>query len=84
MVLDPADPTIVTSLTVFVEGDDNPVQTFNEVHQPDNIESTVNGILLTEDPGSASSSLLALRFPTPPRRDYGMFRSRAHPGCGEG
>lgn len=53
MVLDPNDPTVVTSLTVFVEGDDNPVQTFNEVHQPDNIETTPNGILLTEDPGSS-------------------------------
>ncbi len=53
MVLDKRDPTKVTSLTVFVEGDDNPVKTFNEVHQPDNIESTRNGLLLTEDPGSS-------------------------------
>jgi hypothetical protein len=53
MVLDPSDPTIVTSLTVHVEGDDNPVKTLDEVHQPDNIESTQNGLLLTEDPGSS-------------------------------
>jgi hypothetical protein len=53
MVLDRNDPTKVTSLTVFVEGDDNPVKTLNEVHQPDNIESTRNGLLLTEDPGSS-------------------------------
>jgi hypothetical protein len=53
MVLDPNDSTVVTSLTVFVEGDDNPVKTLNEVHQPDNIESTPTGILLTEDPGSS-------------------------------
>jgi hypothetical protein len=53
MVLDPANPKVVTSLTVFVEGDDNPVKTLAEVHQPDNIESTANGILLTEDPGSS-------------------------------
>lgn len=53
MVLDPEDPTVVQSLTVMVEGDDNPVQTLGEVHQPDNIESTPNGILLTEDPGSS-------------------------------
>ena len=53
MVLDPDDPTIVTSLTVFVEGDDNPVKTPTEVHQPDNIETTPNGLLLTEDPGSS-------------------------------
>jgi hypothetical protein len=53
MELDPNDPTIVTSLTVFVEGDDNPVKTLNEVHQPDNIETTSTGLLLTEDPGSS-------------------------------
>jgi hypothetical protein len=53
MVLDPSDPKNVISLTVFVEGDDSPVKTFNEVHQPDNIETTANGVLLTEDPGSS-------------------------------
>jgi len=53
MVFDPSDPTKVTSLTVFVEGDDSAVKTLNEVHQPDNIESTLSGILLTEDPGSS-------------------------------
>jgi hypothetical protein len=53
MELDPEDPTIVTSLTVLVEGDDNPVKTPTEIHQPDNIESTATGILVTEDPGSS-------------------------------
>jgi hypothetical protein len=53
MVLDPDDPTVVTSLTVFAEGDDNPVQTPTEVHQPDNVETTPTGLLLTEDPGSS-------------------------------
>jgi hypothetical protein len=53
MVLDPNDPTEVTSLTVFVEGDDNPVKTLNEIHQPDNLETTPNGLLVTEDPGSS-------------------------------
>jgi hypothetical protein len=53
MVLDKKDPTQVNSLTVFVEGDDNPVKTPNEIHQPDNLESTRNGILVTEDPGSS-------------------------------
>jgi hypothetical protein len=53
MVLDKNDPTKVTSLTVFVEGDDNPVKTRGEVHQPDNIETTQTGLLLTEDPGSS-------------------------------
>lgn len=53
MVLDLNDPKVVTSLTVFVEGDDNVVKTLTEVHQPDNIETTATGILLTEDPGSS-------------------------------
>jgi hypothetical protein len=53
MELDPADPTVVTSLSIQVEGDDNPVKTLTEVHQPDNIESTATGLLLTEDPGSS-------------------------------
>jgi hypothetical protein len=53
MVLDRHDPTKVTSLTVLVEGDDNPVQTPSEIHQPDNIETTRRGLLVTEDPGSS-------------------------------
>ena len=53
MVLGKKDPKKVTSLTVFVEGDDNPVKTLGEVHQPDNLESTKTGLLLTEDPGSS-------------------------------
>jgi hypothetical protein len=53
MVLDPADPTKVTSLSVFVEGDDNPVKTLAEIHQPDNVETTATGLLVTEDPGGS-------------------------------
>ena len=53
MVLDRKDPRKVTSLTVLVEGDDNPVKTPTEIHQPDNIESTRSGLLITEDPGSS-------------------------------
>lgn len=53
MVFDRKDPRKVTSLTVLVEGDDNPVKTPTEIHQPDNIESTRSGLLITEDPGSS-------------------------------
>jgi hypothetical protein len=53
MVLDPSDPTIVTGMSILIEGDDNPVKTLGEIHQPDNIESTVNGLYITEDPGSS-------------------------------
>ena len=53
MVLDPSNPKIVTSLTVLVEGDNNPVKTVDEIHQPDNLESTPTGLIVTEDPGSS-------------------------------
>ena len=53
MVLDPNDPTVVTSLSILIEGDDNPVKTLGEVHQPDNLETTANGLYITEDPGSS-------------------------------
>ncbi len=53
MVLDESDPTIVDSMSILIEGDDNPVRSLGEIHQPDNIESTTNGLLITEDPGSS-------------------------------
>lgn len=53
MVLDPADPTEVTSLSILVDGDTMPVKHPGAIHQPDNIESTLNGLLVTEDPGSS-------------------------------
>jgi hypothetical protein len=65
MELDPADPTQVTSLSVLVEGDDNPVKTASEVHQPDNIESTATGLLLTEDPGSSQQFTAAQQVSDP-------------------
>jgi hypothetical protein len=64
MVLDRKDPTKVTSMTVFVEGDDNPVKTPTEVHQPDNIETTRTGVLLTEDPGSSQQYPVGSTDPT--------------------
>jgi hypothetical protein len=59
MVLDPNDPKTVTSMTVLVDGDDNPVKTLNEIHQPDNIETTATGLLVTEDPGSSQQFVAA-------------------------
>jgi hypothetical protein len=53
MVLDPDDPKRVTSMSVLIEGDDAPVKTIGEIHQPDNIESTANALYITEDPGSS-------------------------------
>ena len=53
MVLAPGNPKKVTSLSIFVEGDDHAVKDPTEIHQPDNIETTQTGILVTEDPGSS-------------------------------
>jgi hypothetical protein len=53
MVLDPNDSTKVLSLSVLIEGDDNPTKTRTEIHQPDNLETTQNGLYITEDPGSS-------------------------------
>jgi hypothetical protein len=53
MILSKTDPTKVTSLRILIEGDDNEVKTRSEIHQPDNIESTPNGLLITEDPGGS-------------------------------
>ena len=51
MVLDPEDPTQVDSLSILLDGDDSAVQTLGEIHQPDNVETTKTGLLVTEDPG---------------------------------
>jgi hypothetical protein len=51
MVLDPDDPTQVDSLSIFLDGDDSAVQAPGEIHQPDNVETTKTGLLVTEDPG---------------------------------
>ena len=40
LVLDKSDPTKVTSFSILIEGDDAPVKAVDEIHQPDNIEST--------------------------------------------
>ena len=53
MVLDPHDPTKVTSLSILIDGDTSPVKSPGAIHQPDNLESTANGLLITEDPGSS-------------------------------
>jgi hypothetical protein len=52
MVLDSQDPTVVDSLSILVDADvggyDNPAV----LHQPDNVETTKNSLLVQEDPGS--------------------------------
>ena len=67
MVLDPADPTKVTSLSILIEGDDNPVKTVLEIHQPDNLETTFNGLYITEDPGGNNQFDAAQQVSDPER-----------------
>ncbi|MEO7119263.1 MAG: hypothetical protein ABIZ34_09870 [Candidatus Limnocylindrales bacterium] len=54
MVLDPTDPTIVTSLSVFVEGEGRRLKDPTVIHQPDNLETTANSLLVLEDPSSGN------------------------------
>jgi hypothetical protein len=55
MMLDPTDPTQVTSLSILIEGDPNGAASAGDVsfiHNPDNVETTGNSLLIQEDPGS--------------------------------
>jgi hypothetical protein len=52
LVLDKKDPK-KAKLSILVEGDDNPVKTLGEIHQPDNLETIKDGLFVTEDPGSS-------------------------------
>jgi hypothetical protein len=69
MVLDPTDPTKVLSLSILIEGDESPVKTPTEIHQPDNIESTANSLLITEDPGSSQQFPFGSDNPSSPNFD---------------
>jgi hypothetical protein len=59
MVLDDADPTQVDSLRVLIDADPlgpgNPLA----MHQPDNLETTADSLLIQEDPGSHNQFALS-------------------------
>jgi hypothetical protein len=59
MVLDDTDPKKVDSLTVLIDADPlgpgNPLA----MHQPDNLETTVDSLLIQEDPGSHNQFALS-------------------------
>jgi hypothetical protein len=54
MVLDPTDPTVVTSLSILIEGEGFALKDVTAIHQPDNLETTETGLLVTEDPSSGN------------------------------
>jgi hypothetical protein len=53
LVLDEDDPTKVLSLSILIEGDDGLLKDPDEIHNPDNLETTAKSLLVTEDPGSS-------------------------------
>ena len=53
LVLDPANPLRVTSLSILIDSDAAGYNKAGTVlHQPDNVETTANSLFVTEDPGS--------------------------------
>jgi hypothetical protein len=65
MVLDPNDPRRVRSLSILIDGDDiplasqDPAASLAAIHNPDNLETTRNSLLITEDPSSANQYPIA-------------------------
>jgi hypothetical protein len=51
MVLNDADPTVVDSLSILIDADAGGYDNPGVIHQPDNIETTANSLLIQEDPG---------------------------------
>jgi len=52
LVLDPSDPLEVLSLSILIDGDAGGYGNPAALHQPDNLETTANSLLIQEDPGS--------------------------------
>ncbi len=53
MVLDPDEPTKVLSLSILIEGS-NSLGLADDIHQPDNLETTGRSLLIQEDPSTAN------------------------------
>jgi hypothetical protein len=51
MVLNDDDPTQVDSLSILIDADAGGYGNQGVIHQPDNIETTANSLLIQEDPG---------------------------------
>jgi hypothetical protein len=51
LVLDAEDPLTVDSLSIMVDADAGGYNNAAVLHQPDNVETTADSLLITEDPG---------------------------------
>ena len=73
---DPDDPTEAT-LSLVVEGDDSPLKAPDEIHQPDNVETTAAGsLMVTEDPGSSQQFPVGSDVPGSPNFDTAATTAR--------
>lgn len=52
LVLNAADPTVVDSLSILIDGDTGGYNNFNALHNPDNIGLSGSSLMIGEDPGS--------------------------------
>ena len=81
----PTDPTVVDSLSILIEGDDNPVKTLTEIHQPDNLETTAERAVHHGGSRAAASSSAATGHGSGQRDDARLWqykfsrRDRRHP-----
>jgi hypothetical protein len=82
LVLDPNRPRVVTAMSILIEGDDQAVKALDEIHQPDNIESTVNGLYITEDPGGSQQfNFTPAQLADPRRTEARLWQYRFDTGA---
>ena len=62
MVLDPANPLNVLSLSIVIDADAGGYNNVNVVHNFDNLETTANSVLIQEDPGSHNQGQTTARI----------------------
>jgi hypothetical protein len=85
MVLNKDDPTKVDSLSILVEGDNNPTAftdatlALGEIHQPDNLETTANGSLLVQEDPSTNNNYPPAGSPTTAARIWRVDLNAANP-----
>jgi hypothetical protein len=64
LVLDPANPRRVASLSILIDGDAGGYANAAVFHQPDNLETTGRSLLIQEDPGGHNQFPTSSGYPT--------------------